>query len=76
MVRHARWRVINHATGVFSHYRNDPAQASSLINDNVFALWEDDDGSLWVGTDGGLDRFDPVTETFTHYSHNRITRPA
>ena len=36
----------------------------------MFALWEDDNGALWVGTDGGLDRFDPTTETFSHYRHN------
>ena len=57
-------------TGAFSHYRHDPAQATSLGDDNVFALWEDDDGALWVGTDGGLDRFDPATGTFTHYRHD------
>jgi CheY-like chemotaxis protein len=27
----------------------------------------DQQGSLWIGTVSGLDRFDPETETFTHY---------
>ena len=28
------------------------------------------DGSLWVGTEAGLDRFDRATETFVHYRHD------
>lgn len=31
-------------------------------------LWEDADGMLWIGTDGGgINRLDPRTERFTHY---------
>jgi hypothetical protein len=26
------------------------------------------DSTLWIGTSGGLNRFDPVTETFAHYT--------
>ena len=34
----------------------------------VISLFEDAVGKLWIGTDGGgLNRFDPKTETFTHY---------
>lgn len=60
----------NPATGVFSHYRHDPRQPASLGNDNVFALWEDDGGDLWVGTDGGLDRLNVADGTFSHYRHD------
>lgn len=32
-------------------------------------LWEDKDGKLWIGTDGGgINCFDPKTERFTHYA--------
>lgn len=31
-------------------------------------LWEEGDGTLWIGTDGGgVNRFSPDTEEFTHY---------
>ena len=41
-----------------------------IYDDDVFALLADSRGRLWVGTDGGLDRFEPTSETFTHYRHN------
>ena len=45
-----------------------PQDANSLGRDAVYTLIEDRNGMLWLGTDGaGVDRFDPVTETFTHY---------
>ena len=36
-----------------------------LIDDNVMAILEDDDGSLWLSTKRGLARFDPEGPTFT-----------
>src|SRR5262249_60961287 len=34
----------------------------------IFSLFKARAGSLWVGTDQTLDRFDPDTESFVHYS--------
>jgi signal transduction histidine kinase/ligand-binding sensor domain-containing protein/DNA-binding response OmpR family regulator/HPt (histidine-containing phosphotransfer) domain-containing protein len=51
-------------------YRYERGNPNSLANDNVRALYEDRDGSLWIGTNyGGLDRLDPKRNTFTHYPH-------
>ncbi|MCV2353556.1 diguanylate cyclase [Paucibacter sp. B2R-40] len=37
----------------------------------IRALAEDVDGSIWLGTlGGGLHRFDPHTQTFSHYRHS------
>jgi signal transduction histidine kinase/ligand-binding sensor domain-containing protein len=36
----------------------------------VLALYEDRMGSLWVGTQSGLNRFDRATATFTAYRHD------
>jgi len=35
--------------------------------DYIYSLFKDRAGFLWVGSDQTLDRFDPRTETFTHY---------
>ncbi|MEP0547221.1 MAG: two-component regulator propeller domain-containing protein [Rhodothermales bacterium] len=55
------------ATGRFARYRHDPADSTSLSDDNVLALHHDRDGTLWVGTIRGLNRFDRGTGTFTRY---------
>lgn len=49
-------------------YRPDPGKDDAISDLVVQALHEDDDGILWVGTHSGLDRFDPATETFRHFT--------
>ncbi|RMG58271.1 MAG: hypothetical protein D6722_23780, partial [Bacteroidetes bacterium] len=39
----------------------------SLCNNNVQVVFPAPDGTFWVGTYGGLDRFDPASERFYHY---------
>lgn len=56
----------------FSHYVNEPDDPDSLSNNNLWRLFQDEDGILWVATGGGgLNRFDPQTETFNSYVHDR-----
>ncbi len=38
-----------------------------LANDQVFSIYEDNQGYLWLGTANGLSRFDPDRETFTNF---------
>jgi ligand-binding sensor domain-containing protein/signal transduction histidine kinase len=53
---------------VFKHNHYDPGTLSgNFIQD----LLEDDQGCLWIATfDGGINKFDPATERFTHYRHD------
>jgi len=57
-------------TGKEKTYLHDDHNSNSLINSVVNAIAVDDHGIFWLGTNGGLDRFDPVKETFTHYPHD------
>jgi ligand-binding sensor domain-containing protein/signal transduction histidine kinase len=60
--------ILDRDTGIFTHYYNDPENPQSLGHNTVFSVYEDADGTLWFGTfGGGLNRFDPETEAFTHY---------
>ena len=55
----------------FEVFRNDPEDSTSISTSNVWRLYVDRKGFLWIGTyDGGLNRFDPKTETFTRYLHD------
>ena len=60
----------NEKTGAQKIYLHDDHNSNSLINSVVNAITADDHGIFWLGTGGGLDRFDPVKETFTHYLHD------
>jgi class 3 adenylate cyclase/ligand-binding sensor domain-containing protein len=68
---------LDEKTGKFIHYRNIPGNSRSLSSNNVRAIYGDRRGDLWIGTgaywdpnnDGGLNRFDRNTETFTQYLH-------
>ena len=50
-------------------YRHVEGDSTSLSPGRVVALHESADGTLWVGTHGGLSRFDAASETFMVYRH-------
>jgi ligand-binding sensor domain-containing protein len=57
------------STGKFRVFRHHPSDPASLSNDDIFTITEDKNGILWLGTiGGGLNRFDPETETFHYYT--------
>ena len=56
----------------FTHFIHDSSDANSLSEGSVTALFEDHQGTVWVGTiGGGLNKFDPATGHFKHFAHNR-----
>lgn len=55
----------------FRTFRFDRSNPNSLGHNTVVAIRPGRGGVLWLGTTGGgVDRFDPVTETFTHHRHD------
>jgi diguanylate cyclase (GGDEF)-like protein len=54
------------STRRLTRFVHDPATPSSLVDDRIQALHLDRAGRLWVGTEGGLERFDPGAEGFVH----------
>jgi ligand-binding sensor domain-containing protein len=70
---------LNRKTGKIRRFSHDPEDSLSLSYNQVRALYVDKQGTLWVGTNiffnnvtsvGGLNRYDPETETFTRYMHD------
>jgi PAS domain S-box-containing protein len=52
----------------FKIYRHQVENPRSLSGNIVRAVIEDRSGNLWIGTfSGGMNKFDPLKETFTHY---------
>jgi signal transduction histidine kinase/ligand-binding sensor domain-containing protein/DNA-binding response OmpR family regulator len=62
---------IEATTGKSTRYTNDLQNKNTISGTEVMAMLEDADGSLWIGTDKGLDHFNQTTNVFTHYINNR-----
>lgn len=59
--------VLDSATGRVERFRVRTADAPGLSNNAIRALAEDADGSIWIGTRDGLDRWDATTRQLQHY---------
>ncbi len=52
-------------------YRNNPKSNSTLSNNDILAIYEDRQGKIWVGTNGGgLEEYNPVLNQFIHHRFN------
>jgi signal transduction histidine kinase/ligand-binding sensor domain-containing protein len=54
-------------SGRFKHYRHDAGDPNSLISNNVYTIYGDRSGQMWLGLEGGISRFDPATDGFVNY---------
>ena len=53
----------DHATGRFTHYRYDPNEPASFMDNDVRSLCEDRNGAIWVGTTKGLSKLVLITQS-------------
>ena len=52
----------------FVTWQHDPNNQESLSNENIYDMFQDEDGRLWLATfGGGLNCFDPVRQTFRSF---------
>ena len=51
----------------FKVFKHEPGNRNSLSGVFIYSLFKDRSGSLWIGCEEFLDKFDPVSDTFTHY---------
>ena len=56
------------ATGKFTEYEHDIDRPGTLSDNRVNSVHFERSGTMWVGTQNGLDKFDSETGTFTVYS--------
>jgi signal transduction histidine kinase/ligand-binding sensor domain-containing protein/DNA-binding response OmpR family regulator len=72
-------RLVSAMNKSFKNYLNEFGNPRSLVNNFVSSIYYDARGFFVVGTSGGLDLFDPKTETFFHFQDkfdNNIETPA
>ena len=51
----------------FKVFKHEAGKRNTLSGVFIYSLFKDRSGSLWIGCEEFLDKFDPVTDTFTHY---------
>ncbi|MEJ2543464.1 MAG: two-component regulator propeller domain-containing protein [Calditrichaceae bacterium] len=57
----------------FTIFKHDPDDSTSISNNDIWCLYEDHKGNIWVGTySGGLNCYDPKTEVFRRYVHDPL----
>ncbi|MEK7990720.1 MAG: two-component regulator propeller domain-containing protein [Thiotrichaceae bacterium] len=64
--------VYSKETDTFITYLNDPNDPHSISSNRISdmklqAITEDANGIIWIATEAGLNRFDRITQMFTHY---------
>jgi ligand-binding sensor domain-containing protein len=57
-------RYDGYTSKVFKH---EPGHSDSLSCVYIRSLFVDHSGTLWVGCDRFLDKYEPITKTFAHY---------
>src|SRR5882672_4506668 len=54
----------------FKAFKHNAADSNSLADNILYGLSIDTTGNIWIGTNSGLDEYNPVTKTFTHFRHD------
>lgn len=55
------------ANAGITRFRHNPADTTSISSDAATFIYETRDGTLWVATQNGLNRFEPQQQTFTRF---------
>lgn len=62
---------MDRGTGRCTRYLYDPRKPKGLNYNRIWCFHEDRAGNLWIGTwGGGLNRYDPATDSFEHFTEN------
>ena len=64
--------LIRYDGKTFKTFRHDPEKSNSPASNLIISMAIDPSGGIWMATFGnGLDRFDPVSNIFTHFKNNK-----
>ena len=71
--------TLDRKTGTIKRYPYDPKHPEKLSRppenveigyDNITFVIEDAEENLWIGTENGINRYDPATQKITHYGND------
>ena len=53
-------------------FKNNPSDTTSLSNNFVMGLYEDTSGNMYVETQAGFQKYNPLKESFTHFNKSKL----
>jgi signal transduction histidine kinase/ligand-binding sensor domain-containing protein/DNA-binding response OmpR family regulator len=59
--------ILNLITNKVAQYQSIYNNPGSLSNNSVTAILKDNCGIFWIGTNDGINKYDPATKQFAHY---------
>ena len=59
---------VNREKNIFKRFKHDPQHASSISNNHILIIYEDERNNLWVGTKEGIHLMDRKKGTFVQFS--------
>lgn len=65
----------NPTTDDFEAFFEARASANAPLSDNIYTLFADNSGFLWLGYEGAFSKFDPRNEKFTHFLDQTTESP-
>jgi signal transduction histidine kinase/ligand-binding sensor domain-containing protein/DNA-binding response OmpR family regulator len=59
--------ILNFVTGKVAQYQSIYNNPGSLSNNSITSILKDHCGVYWIGTNDGINKYDPATQLFSHY---------
>ena len=58
---------IDRKTNQCTYYKHEPSINNSLAGDDVYSLYEDSEGYIWLGAGNALQKYNPIQNKFITY---------
>jgi signal transduction histidine kinase/ligand-binding sensor domain-containing protein len=62
---------LDQKNNTFDYYQSETGNPTSLSSNIVLDIYQDDAGTLWLATSGGLNKYDPITDSFSAYTERQ-----
>ena len=56
---------------LLKHFVHNPNDTNTISNNYIFVTLKDTSGNLWIGTQKGLNKYNPETEQISHYGQSK-----
>ena len=66
------FRIDDPLNSIGKHFINQPENSKSLLDNDVYRIFEDSEGNIWVGSYEGLNLYEEKSESFIRFVHDDL----